>query len=80
MQHVTSFTPTIFNEFRFQVSNFVNESTNISNQPRSVYTGFATFGANPSNPQDIVMYSPNAGILWPGALIQGATHRGQQAG
>ncbi|MGH6690676.1 MAG: FG-GAP-like repeat-containing protein, partial [Gammaproteobacteria bacterium] len=27
------------------------------------------------NPQDIVMYSPNAAILWPGALIQGVTHR-----
>ena len=27
------------------------------------------------NPQDIVMYSPNAAILWPGALVQGATHR-----
>lgn len=27
------------------------------------------------NPQDIVMYSPNAGILWPGALIQGSSHR-----
>lgn len=26
-------------------------------------------------PQDIVMYSPNAAILWPGALVQGATHR-----
>jgi outer membrane receptor protein involved in Fe transport len=42
------------NELRFQVSNFVNESTNISDQPRSVYPGFATFGANPSSPQDIV--------------------------
>jgi outer membrane receptor protein involved in Fe transport len=42
------------NEFRFQVSNFVNESTNISDQPRSVYPGFATFGANPGSPQDIV--------------------------
>ena len=42
------------NELRFQVSNFVNESTNLSDQPRSVYTGLATFGANPSNPQDIV--------------------------
>jgi hypothetical protein len=27
------------------------------------------------NPQEIVMYSPNAAILFPGALIQGATHR-----
>ncbi len=26
-------------------------------------------------PQDIVMYSPNAAILFPGALIQGASHR-----
>jgi hypothetical protein len=26
-------------------------------------------------PQDIVMYSPNAGILFPGALIQGVSHR-----
>ena len=42
------------NELRFQVSNFVNESTNISDQPRSVYTGLATFGANPGSPQDIV--------------------------
>ena len=46
--------PRRVNEFRFQVSNFVNESTNLTDQPRSVYTGFATFGANPSNPQDIV--------------------------
>ena len=46
--------PRRVNELRFQVSNFVNESTNLTDQPRSVYTGFATFGANPSNPQDIV--------------------------
>ena len=46
--------PRRVNELRFQVSNFVNESTNLTDQPRSVYTGFGTFGANPSNPQDIV--------------------------
>ena len=27
------------------------------------------------NPQDIVMYSPNASVLFPGALIQGVSHR-----
>lgn len=26
-------------------------------------------------PRDIVMYSPNASILWPGAFIQGVSHR-----
>lgn len=28
-----------------------------------------------SNPEQIVMYSPDAEILWPGALIQGASHK-----
>jgi hypothetical protein len=41
------------NELRAQVSHFVNESTNLSNEPRSTYIGFATFGANPGSPQDI---------------------------
>ncbi len=41
------------NELRFQTSHFVNESTNITNAPRSVYTGLATFGGNPGSPQDI---------------------------
>jgi Thiol-activated cytolysin/FG-GAP-like repeat len=27
------------------------------------------------NPQEIVMYSPDKDILWPGGLIQGASHR-----
>ena len=46
--------PRRVNELRFQVSKFVNESTNLTDEPRSVYTGFATFGANTGNPQDIV--------------------------
>lgn len=41
------------NELRAQASHFVNESTNLSNEPRSSYIGFATFGANPGSPQDI---------------------------
>lgn len=44
----------IVNELRGQVSHFVNESTNLSDQPRSVYQGLGTFGANPGSPQDIV--------------------------
>lgn len=41
------------NELRTQVSHFVNESTNLSDRPRTIYVGFATFGANPGSPQDI---------------------------
>jgi outer membrane receptor protein involved in Fe transport len=41
------------NELRVQASHFVSESTNLSNEPRSSYIGFATFGANPGSPQDI---------------------------
>ena len=41
------------NELRVQVSHFVSESTNLSNEPSSSYIGFATFGANPGSPQDI---------------------------
>lgn len=46
-------TPRTVNEGRFQYSHFVNESTNISTGPRVVYTGYATYGASPSAPQDI---------------------------
>jgi hypothetical protein len=42
------------NEVRTQVSHFVNESTNLSTAPRSIYQGLGTFGANPGAPQDIV--------------------------
>jgi hypothetical protein len=42
------------NEVRAQVSHFVNESTNLSSQPRSIYQGVGTFGANPGSPQDII--------------------------
>src|SRR2546425_116932 len=41
------------NEARFQYSRFVNESTNLAPGPRVIYTGFATYGANPGSPQDI---------------------------
>jgi len=41
------------NEARFQYSQFVNESTNLAPGPRVIYTGFATYGANNSSPQDI---------------------------
>jgi len=41
------------NEARFQYSQFVNESTNLAPGPRVIYTGFATYGANPGSPQDI---------------------------
>jgi Carboxypeptidase regulatory-like domain/TonB dependent receptor len=42
------------NEVRTQVSHFVNESTNLSTAPRSIYQGLGTFGANPGSPQDII--------------------------
>jgi hypothetical protein len=41
------------NELRAQFSQFVNESTNLSTAPRSVYTGVGTFGGSTGNPQDI---------------------------
>ncbi|MFN2446923.1 MAG: carboxypeptidase regulatory-like domain-containing protein [Vicinamibacterales bacterium] len=41
------------NEARVQYSQFVNESTNLAPGPRVIYTGFATYGANPGSPQDI---------------------------
>jgi hypothetical protein len=45
--------PRTVNELRFQYSHFINESTNLSTGPRVIYTGYATYGPNPSSPQDI---------------------------
>lgn len=45
--------PTTVNEGRFQFQRFLNQSTDLSGGPESVYLGYATFGANPSSPQDI---------------------------
>jgi hypothetical protein len=47
----------------------VNEATNVP------YVCEVTPYSVQRTPQDIVMYSPNAAILWPGALIQGVSHR-----
>jgi len=41
------------NELRFQFSQFVNESTNLTTAPRSVYPGMGTFGGGTGSPQDI---------------------------
>ncbi len=41
------------NELRVQYSYFVNESTNLSEAPRSTYQGVANFGGSTGNPQDI---------------------------
>ena len=43
----------MINELRFQFSQFVNESTNLTTAPRSVYTGLGTFGGGTGSPQDI---------------------------
>ena len=45
--------PQTVNEGRFQYQKFLNQSTDLSPGPESVYIGLGTFGANPGSPQDI---------------------------
>ncbi len=55
--------------------NRVEENGSVSVIPDVVYSCTETPYSIRTNPTQIVMYSPDKEILWPGSLIQGRSHR-----
>jgi hypothetical protein len=53
----------------------IQEDGSIDTLYNVTYTCQQTPYSLTNNPEQIVMYSPDAEILWPGALIQGASHK-----
>ncbi len=53
----------------------IQEDGSIDTLYNVTYTCQQTPYSLTENPEQIVMYSPDAEILWPGALIQGASHK-----
>ncbi len=53
----------------------VNENGDLETLNDQVYVCTETPYSMRQNPREIVMYSPNVGVLWAGGLLQGRSHR-----
>ena len=53
----------------------IDEEGGVDTLYNSVYTCTETELSMTRNPREIVMYSPNVGVLWAGGLLQGKSHR-----
>ncbi len=53
----------------------VDADGNLQMHPNQVYLCTETEYSMTKNPREIVMYSPNVGVLWAGGLLQGKSHR-----